>query len=203
MQIFLHSFERDVLLQMTSILALLCYSALSASLYLLGIVVWSSVSGLELWRLAQFDIVIVLCTISISSVLLRAISKIPIVIYQKMITALRFLTTLLASTVGQRCPVEEYPHCYELCDTGLSSPIVKGVYFDGVLANLSCVHPSLEVSWKQFFHTKCFLPKFLVQKLYQISVALLKVRPAFAKHLLCGRPKQHGKVEIFAVLQLG
>ena len=63
-----------------------------------------------------------------------------------MITTLRFLTTLLASAAGQRCPVEEYPHCYELCDAGLSSPIVKGVYFDGVLANLSCVHPSLEVN---------------------------------------------------------
>ena len=63
-----------------------------------------------------------------------------------MITTLRFLTTLLASAAGQCCPVEEYPNCYELCDAGLSSPIVKGVYFDSVLANLSCVHPSLEVS---------------------------------------------------------
>ena len=56
------------------------------------------------------------------------------------------MTTLLASAIGQRCPVEEYPHCYELCDAGLNSPVVRGVYFDGVLANLSCVHPSLEVS---------------------------------------------------------
>ena len=72
--------------------------------------------------------------------------KTPIVIYQKMITVMRFLTTLLASAVRQRCPVEEYPHCYELCDAGLNSPVVRGVYFDGLLANLSCVHPSLEVS---------------------------------------------------------
>ena len=132
---------------MTFLLALLCYSALSAGLYLLGTLVWPSVADLGFWGLAQSDIVIVLCTISISSVLLRA------TVYQnsnrdisKMITGLRFLTTLLASAVGQRCPVEEYPHCYELCDAGLNSPVVNGVYFDGVLAKLSCVNPSLEVS---------------------------------------------------------
>ena len=69
-----HSVELNVLLQMTLLLALLCYSALSAGVYLLGIVVWSS-ADLEFWQLAQSDIVIVLCTISISSVLLCAISK--------------------------------------------------------------------------------------------------------------------------------
>ena len=64
---FVLSVERDVLLQMTPFLALLCYSALLLLYcsFLLGTVVWPSVANLGFWRFAQSDIVIVLCTISI------------------------------------------------------------------------------------------------------------------------------------------
>ena len=66
----LHSVELGALLQMTSFLTLLCYSVLFAGLHLFGSFVWSSVAGLHFWQLAESNIVVVLCTISISSVLL-------------------------------------------------------------------------------------------------------------------------------------
>ena len=77
---FCCSVELGVLLQLTFLLALLCYSALFAVVLFVssGTVVWPSVANLGFWRFAQSDIVIVLCTISINSVLLRAISKPPL-----------------------------------------------------------------------------------------------------------------------------
>ncbi len=56
----------------------------------------------------------------------------------------------LAIAVAQRCSVQEFPLCHDLCDQAIRDPVVKGVYFSGLLANVTCLPDGVEVK-NRFF----------------------------------------------------
>jgi hypothetical protein len=55
------------------------------------------------------------------------------------------LSLSLTIAVAQRCSVQEFLLCHDLCDQAVKDPIVRGVYFSGLLANMTCLPDGVEV----------------------------------------------------------
>jgi hypothetical protein len=60
-------------------------------------------------------------------------------------SALALTIVLPVLVIAQHCVVQEFILCHELCDASVRSNSVKGVYFTGLLANLTCLRPEIEV----------------------------------------------------------
>ena len=54
-------------------------------------------------------------------------------------------TILIVGSFGQFCEVRPEVDCNELCDLSLENPEVKHVVFAGVVADLECIPPNIQV----------------------------------------------------------
>jgi hypothetical protein len=64
---------------------------------------------------------------------------------RSFLSVLLLLPLRLSIAAAQRCAVQEFLLCHDLCDLAISSEVVKGVYFTGLLANLACLPPGIQV----------------------------------------------------------